>query len=209
MRQEDIQYFTEGALNELGYRLLLITFPLMLLQGIITIFPILILIVIHFISFGLLQGFIVNLLGTTASALLCFWLTRSFGGVWVERFWEKRKAKLTRILNGIQNYGILIIVVLRSTPFLPSNLISIAAALSPIKANPYIWSTIWGNISMIWLLSLLSAPLWIDSSLFWPYLWTYAIYLAVVFSYYGFRYRYSNREPDPIEGQESLKEKVL
>jgi uncharacterized membrane protein YdjX (TVP38/TMEM64 family) len=71
---------------------------------------------------------------------------------------------------------------------MPSNLISIAAAFSPINFRSYLISTILGNISMIWLLSLLSAPLWISGPLFLPYLTAYIIFAAIVLGSYLYRF---------------------
>lgn len=47
---------------------------------------------------------------------------------------------------------------------MPSNLISVAAAASPISTPAYLWSTVFGNIAMIGVLSFLSMPLWVDES---------------------------------------------
>lgn len=188
LRNEDMDYFTDGILEEAGYGLLWITIPLMVLQGSVTIFPVIVVILIHFISFGVVEGFIFSMIGTTIGALVCYWLAESFSGKWVDRFWEKREKALSKILRQINEYGVLMLVVLRSIPVMPSNLISIAAAFSPINFRSYLISTILGNISMIWPLSLLSAPLWISGPLFLPYLTAYIIFAAIVLGSYLYRF---------------------
>lgn len=184
LRQENMDYFTEGVLEDAGYGLLLITIPLMTLQGAITVFPVLILILIHFVAFGFFEGFIYSIIGTTLGALFCYWLAEGFGGKWINRFWEKRQQTMDWLLKWITKYGGLILIILRSIPFIPSNAISVAAALSPVSFQQYLWSTVLGNISMIWLLSLLSAPFWIKESMFLPYLSIYIFYCVCVFAFY-------------------------
>ncbi|MFA9559601.1 TVP38/TMEM64 family protein [Evansella sp. AB-rgal1] len=202
LRQEDMEYFTGGVIDGLGYNLLLITMPLMIVQGVITIFPVLLLIILHFLSFGLIQGFFISLLGTVLSSLFCYWLTKSFSSKWVDHYWEKRKHKLNRFVKIFTHYGVLMIIFFRSVPFIPSNLISIAAAISPIHFKQYIWSSIWGNISMIWLLSILSAPIWMSDSIFLPYLSSYLAYVVILLTYYGIRYLRIERYE--LEGRRSL-----
>ncbi|MDG5789928.1 VTT domain-containing protein [Evansella sp. AB-P1] len=188
LRQEDLDYFTDGVIEGVGYRLLLVTMPLMLIQGVITLFPVLLLIIIHFLTFGLVEGFLISLIGTVGSSLLCYWIVKSFSGKWVENYWAKRQEKLNRLLHWMTEYGVLVIVILRSVPIMPSNLISIAAAFSPIPLKQYIWSSIWGNISMVWLLSILAAPIWMGEGMFFPYLIGYLIYALTVFVYYAIHY---------------------
>ncbi|MBU9712363.1 TVP38/TMEM64 family protein [Evansella tamaricis] len=192
--QQDIEYFTaESFLGELGLSLLWVTIPLMIVQGIFTLFPVLILIILHFISFGVVGGFIISVIGATLGALVCYWLTDSFSSQWVERFWNKREKTLNWLLRLMTTYGVLIIVLLRSIPFVPSNLISISAALSPVTLQQYVWSSVLGNISMVWLLSLLSAPLWMTESIFLPYLVGYIIYVITLVGFYSYRYYQKKR----------------
>ncbi|UJW57997.1 VTT domain-containing protein [Bacillus sp. A116_S68] len=187
LQQEDLSYFTEGVFEEVGYGLLWVTMPLMIVQNVITLFPVLILIIMHFHFFGLIEGFLFSLIGTTLGALTCFWLARSFSSRWVDRFWGRNERRLAYVLRLIASYGVYILVVLRSIPIMPSNLISIAAAVSPLALRPYIWSSFLGNMSMIWLLSLLSAPLWIAENVFMPYLLSYIIFALTVSGYYAGR----------------------
>ncbi|UTR14946.1 VTT domain-containing protein [Salipaludibacillus sp. LMS25] len=187
LRQGDMSYFTEDVFEEVGYRLLWITIPLMIVQNVITLFPVLLLIIMHFHLFGLIEGFLFSLIGTTLGALTCFWFARSFSSHWVEHFWERNERRLAYVLRLIASYGVYMLVVLRSIPIMPSNLISIAAAVSPLSLRPYIWSSVLGNMSMIWLLSLLSAPLWMPDNVFRPYLLSYIIFVLTISSYYAGR----------------------
>lgn len=184
LRDENLSYFTDELFEELGYRILFFTIPFMMIQNVVTLFPIVILIMIHFISFGTIYGFLFSLIGTSLGALLCFWLTRTVSENTVQKYWRKKEGKLSYILDSISSYGVFMIVFLRSIPVMPSNLISIAAGVSPIGYRAYVWSTILGNISMVWLLSLLSAPLWVEDNHYLGYFSGYLLFVAVVIIYY-------------------------
>lgn len=184
LREENLSYFTDELFEELGYGLLFITIPLMMIQNVVTLFPIVIVIMIHFISFGMIYGFLFSLIGTSLGALLCFWLTRTASENKVQKYWRKKEGKLSYILDSISSYGVFMIVFLRSIPVMPSNLISIAAGVSPIGYRAYVWSTILGNISMVWLLSLLSGPLWVEDNHYLGYLFGYLLFATVVIIYY-------------------------
>ncbi|WP_158282194.1 TVP38/TMEM64 family protein [Salipaludibacillus keqinensis] len=188
LREDNLSYFTEELFPELGWRILLITLPLMIVQNVVTLFPILILILIHFISFGMVPGFIISLIGTSLGAFVCFWLTRSVSEKKVQTYWEKNEEKLSYIFKLISSYGVFMLVVLRSIPVMPSNLISIAAAVSPISTRDYVWSTVLGNISMVWLLSLLSAPLWMIDNHYLAYLLGYVFFALVVSMFYFIKF---------------------
>ncbi|WP_280771902.1 TVP38/TMEM64 family protein [Salipaludibacillus daqingensis] len=188
LREENLSYFTDELFPELGYRILLITIPLMMIQNVITIFPIIILIMVHFISFGMIFGFLFSLIGTSLGALLCFWITRTVSEKTIQKYWKRKEEKLSYILDLLSSYGVFMIVFLRSIPIMPSNLISIAAGVSPINDRAYAWSTLLGNISMVWLLSLLSGPLWINENQYFGYLVGYVIFSLFVLLFYFMKF---------------------
>lgn len=194
LRQENLSFFTDDLFSEMGYRILVVTIPLMMIQNVVTAFPIIIIILIHFLIFGLAGGFLFSLIGTTLGALLCFWMARTFSHSWMERFWEKNLDRLAYVMNLISSYGVFIIIVLRSIPVMPSNIISAAAALSPIRFKPYIWSSLIGNISMIWVLSLLASPLWMEGNEMPGYAAGYLVFALAVAGFYGVKF-YKKRLP--------------
>ncbi|WP_198154968.1 TVP38/TMEM64 family protein [Salisediminibacterium beveridgei] len=162
LRDNNLSYFTDDLFAQWGYGILFFTIPLMIVQNVVTLFPILILIVFHFIVFGVWGGMLFSLIGTVSGALLCFYLARFVAGKWFQRYWSKNEKKLEKVIQAISKYGVYMIVFLRSIPVMPSNLISVAAAASPIRERSYVYSTIFGNVAMIGVLSFLSAPLWVD-----------------------------------------------
>ncbi|WP_096188956.1 TVP38/TMEM64 family protein [Evansella halocellulosilytica] len=180
LRSENIDYFTNELFDEMGYGMLFVTIPLMAVQGVLTFFPVIVLIIIHFFVFGIVEGFLFSMVGTSLGALFCFWLSRSLSERYVNRMWKKKTKTLQKLMYAISQYGVFIIVFLRSLPFMPSNLISIAAAFSPINSRQYILSTIFGNLSMVWLLSILALPLWYGGESSSTYVIAYLVYAALL-----------------------------
>ncbi|MGO4886550.1 TVP38/TMEM64 family protein [Anaerobacillus sp. MEB173] len=156
---ENIVYFTEDLRGKLGYRLLWITIPLAILQGVITVFPFFLIIIIHVSSFGLIEGFLFSWIGSFLGAIVCFILARYFSSDWTVRLWNRNKGNYQNWLPYINIYGVWVITLLRNIPIIPSNMISIMAALSPIGIKAFLWSSVIGNKSMVWLLTLLSSPI--------------------------------------------------
>ncbi|WP_147802255.1 TVP38/TMEM64 family protein [Alkalicoccus halolimnae] len=183
LRREDVTYFTEVLFPSAGYQLLLLTIPLLIAQNIFTVFPVIIVIIIHFIAYGVLEGFLFSLIGTTLGAVFCFYLARTWSKQKVRRFWENKSRKWKKAAFYIENNGIEAMILLRSIPIMPSNVISVSAALTPMTLPTYLFGTILGNISMIWVLALLSYPLWTDGN--FPLLFSvcYGIFLLFLGAY--------------------------
>lgn len=185
LRDNDISYFTDELFEQWGYGILFFTIPLMIVQNVVTLFPILILIVFHFIVFGVWGGMLFSLIGTVCGALLCFYLARFAAGKWFERYWSKNEVKLEKVIQAISRYGIYMIVLLRSIPVMPSNLISIAAAASPIRERSYVYSTLFGNVAMVGVLSFISAPLWVDEGgIGYAYSLFFVLFFLLFISYF-------------------------
>ncbi|NJP37226.1 TVP38/TMEM64 family protein [Alkalicoccus luteus] len=178
LRNEELDEILTLA-EENRYYFLLLTIPLIVVQQLFTLFPVIVLIAVHFLLFPVTEAFFYSLLGTAAGSMLCFAAVHEFGGRYYERFWRNNKSRFARAETLIQSYSFYGIILLRSLPFMPSNLISAAAAISRIPTRTYLFSTIAGNISMVWMLSLLSAPVWIaDSTMFSYFLGGYLLFSA-------------------------------
>lgn len=194
LRNEDLSYFTEEMFGQWGYGILLFTIPLMMVQNVVTLFPILILIVFHFLAFGVWGGILASFAGTFLGAVVCFFLARSAAGRFFDRYWEKNEARLKKVIHAIDHYGVYMLVLLRSIPVMPSNLISIAAAASPISKVSYMWSTVFGNIAMIGVLSFISMPLWVDESGAGPgYVVFFSLFFVLLIGYF-LRHLYEERK---------------
>ncbi|TMW73343.1 TVP38/TMEM64 family protein [Alteribacter natronophilus] len=159
-RNSDTAFFTETLFSQWGMFLPLVTIPLLVIQNIFTLFPVLIIIIVHNLAFGFAGGALISFTGTLAGALACFYLVRYFNVGFIRKIQEKHEQKFERYYRWISRYGVMMIILLRSIPVFPSNIISAAAAFTPIRSGAYFWSCVFGNLSMVWLLSLLSAPVW-------------------------------------------------
>lgn len=151
--QNDVAYFVE---QELGYRLLLFTLPLSILQSIFTLFPFVTIVLIHVLTFGLWEGLMYSWIGSSLGAISCFILGRYFFQDYSRKIWAKKQDQYEKWVHIVNLYGLWGVVFLRSIPIIPSNIISLMAAFSPMKLNIYIWSTVIGNISMVWLFGVFS-----------------------------------------------------
>ncbi|MBB5174481.1 TVP38/TMEM64 family protein [Texcoconibacillus texcoconensis] len=185
LQNANISYFTGTLHEQYGYNVLWLTIPLMVIQGIFTLFPIILVVMIHALVFGFYEGFLYSFIGTFFGAMICFILSRYLFSEWARLFWEKKRDKYTKPINLMEKYGVFFIVVLRNVSFMPSNLISISAALSPISFSSYFWSSVIGNLSMVWMLSLLSAPMTVTRAE-WGYLLVgYIVFALSIILYYG------------------------
>lgn len=194
LRNEDLSYLTEDMFGQWGYGILLFTIPLMMVQNVVTLFPILILIVFHFVAFGVWGGILASFVGTFMGAAVCFFLARSAAGRFFDRYWKKNEDRLKRVIRVIDHYGVYMLVLLRSIPVMPSNLISIAAAASPISTASYLWSTVFGNLAMIGVLSFISLPLWVDESGAGPgYVFFFSLFFVLLIGYF-LRHLYNERK---------------
>lgn len=86
----------------------------------------------------------------------------------------KRYDKWQRYLD---RYGIWTLVLLRTIPIVPSNVINFMAAVSPIKASSYIWGTVLGNLSFIWLFGTIGSSLVVPREEWNGFLAWYAVLL--------------------------------
>lgn len=190
LRNENLAYFTEEFIPQYGWVLVLITIPLMVAQNVFTIFPIIIVILIHIFAFGFFQGFLFSLAGTTLGAGFCFLLARSWSEEKLKQFWSSQRPFWKKLAVNIDKHSIPAMVLLRSIPIMPSNVISVAAAVTPIKFSKYMIATLLGNMSMIWILSLMFFPVWQSGSeSFSLIVVSYSIFLIVTAAAYIITHR--------------------
>ncbi|MDQ0338418.1 putative membrane protein YdjX (TVP38/TMEM64 family) [Caldalkalibacillus uzonensis] len=187
--------------DEMGYRILMLTVPLGIIQGTVTIFPFMTIVAVHVFSFGLVQGLFFSWLCAFLGAMICFILGRYFFHDWSEQLWENKKEKYERFIVYFHKYGMWGLILLRTIPFMPSNLISIMAALSPINFRAYLWSSVIGNITMVMLLALLSTPFALDDAHYIPLLTSFIILLITLFLVFLFQHLVKQKQRR-YEGEE-------
>ncbi|PRO64445.1 TVP38/TMEM64 family protein [Alkalicoccus urumqiensis] len=180
MRQEDPAVVLRSLPQD--RRIYWISIPLFLFQNIITIFPVLILIVLHLLILPPFEALLTASLAASAGAWLCFKMVRLFGEGWLRSWWTSSDNKRRRRLMGwMERYGMAAVIAARSIPVLPGSLISAAAAAVPMSEKTYVAGSSVGTISMVLFFSIISMPVWYpDGSAMWIWLVLYGLFLAVV-----------------------------
>jgi uncharacterized membrane protein YdjX (TVP38/TMEM64 family) len=139
--------------------ILLVTVPLSLIQGFVGAFPFSTIIFIHVVTLGVRDGLLASWMSGTLSAIFVFWVCRSLFGERFNRKWGHKLNRYEKWQSAFNRYGVWAIIFLRTLPIMPNNLISFMSSISPIRMTTYIWSSIIGNLSHIWLFGILSASL--------------------------------------------------
>lgn len=85
--------------------------------------------------FGLSQGIIYNVIGTTLGASCAFLLARHYGQDWIRK---KAGSKLQVIMNGAHNEGWRYVALLRLMPFTPFTLLNYVFGITPIRLTHFV-----------------------------------------------------------------------
>ncbi|QGG58889.1 L-seryl-tRNA selenium transferase [Paenibacillus sp. B01] len=142
-----------------GPAILLLTIPLAVLQGLFGFFPFATIILIHISILGIAGGLLASWLAGTVAALVVYLLFRYFFYGKVQRRFQARLERYERYQAALDEYGGWMVILLRTIPVMPNNLISFMSAIAPVKLLPYLWSSIIGNLSHIWMFGLISSSL--------------------------------------------------
>lgn len=175
-----------------GYYVLLATFPLTLIQGILGLFPYSILILLNISSMGLISGLLASWISSIIVANIVFHGCRSFFADWFSRKIKKKEGRFEKWQRYFELYGVWTLILLRTIPIIPNNAISLMAAVSTMKSIPYFISTVIGNLSQIWLYGIISWTILMpnqDRSLsIWLYV-SFCLILIIVFFLDQFKQR--------------------
>jgi uncharacterized membrane protein YdjX (TVP38/TMEM64 family) len=142
-----------------GVSIILLTLILAIIQNFLGIFPFATLIVLHISILGLKAGLMASWLVGTVAAIVVFIICKYFFRDWFNRRWGKRLERYGKWQHGIDKYGAWAIILLRTIPIIPNNIIAFMSAVSPIKLSAYTWSSIVGTLSHIWLFGIISSSL--------------------------------------------------
>ena len=142
-----------------GFYVLLITFPLTLVQGIVGLFPFSILIVLNISAMGLVNGLLTSWISSIIVANIVFYCCRSFFSGWFIRKMRRKEGRYEKWKKYFEIYGIWTLILLRTVPIFPNNIISFMASISSIKSLAYFISSIVGNLSQIWLYGIISSSI--------------------------------------------------
>jgi uncharacterized membrane protein YdjX (TVP38/TMEM64 family) len=196
-----------------GYGILLVTLPLAVIQGLLGFFPFTTLILLYISALGLEAGLVMSWLTGTFASVVIFYLFRYFVSGWVDRKLSKRIQRYEKWQNSFQRYGIWAIIFLRTLPIMPNNLISFMSSVSRIGSVSYIWSSLLGNLSHIWLFGIISSTILMPGTdIKWLTI-TYIIFCLVLLILFALvQYRTKRKEShtlvnsggSPIQGEKNL-----
>ncbi|AWB44776.1 L-seryl-tRNA selenium transferase [Paenibacillus sp. CAA11] len=140
-----------------GYAVLMITLPLAVIQAFLGIYPFAALIMLHISALGLGSGLLVSWGVGIISTLIVYLVFERFFSEWFQRKWLNKLKRYSRWQSYMDHYGIWALIVLRTLPIMPNNLVSFMASVSSIRFRGYVWSSVWGMLSHIWLFGILSS----------------------------------------------------
>lgn len=163
-----------------GPAILLVTIPLALLQSLFGFFPFVILIVLHVSVFDVIGGMLVSWLVCNLGGVFVFYLSRRYLFHWFDRKFGRKLKRYDRWQRYLNRYGIWTLVLLRTIPIIPNNIINIMSAVSPLPFPAFIWGTSLGNLSYIWLFGTISSSLIVPREEWSFYLTGYGLFVAVL-----------------------------
>ncbi|AKG36247.1 TVP38/TMEM64 family protein [Paenibacillus durus] len=178
-----VNAWIDGLLQVLGLSgpaILLVTIPLALLQSLFGFFPFVILIVLHVSVFDVIGGMLISWLVCNLGGLFIFYLSRRFLFHWFDRKWGRKLKRYDKWQRYLNRYGIWTLVLLRTIPIIPNNVINIMSAVSPLPLPAFIWGTALGNLSYIWLFGTISSSLIVPREEWGVYLTGYAMFIIVL-----------------------------
>jgi uncharacterized membrane protein YdjX (TVP38/TMEM64 family) len=170
-----------------GFYVLIVTFPLTLVQGILGIFPFTLLIVLNISAMGLVNGLITSWISSIIVANIVFYGCRSFFSEWFNKKIKRKEGRYEKWQQYFETYGIWTLILLRTLPVFPNNVISLMAALSSMKSFAFFISSVVGNLSQIWLYGIISSSIIMpeqDSGLL---IWSYVAFCVALLILFGFR----------------------
>ncbi len=178
-----INAWIDGLLQALGLTgpaILYITVPLAFLQSLVGIIPLLVLIMLHVSVFDIIGGMLISLAAASAGGIAVYALGRRYLFHWFDRRWGRRLKRYDKWQRYLERYGIWTVVLLRTVPIIPNNMINLMCAVSPIRARSFVWGTILGNLSFIWLFGILTSSLILPPGQWGLYLTGYGLFAAAL-----------------------------
>lgn len=180
---ETINAWIDWLLQSLGLSgpyIVFATFPLTILQGLFGFFPLAVLIVLHVSVFEIIGGMAVSWIACNVAAVLVYYLFRRYLFDWFDRKWGYRLKKYDKWQVYLDRYGIWTLVLLRTVPIVPSNIINLMSAVSSMKPAAFIWGTVLGNLSFIWLFGTISSSLIVPREDWNGFLLWYGVFMLIL-----------------------------
>lgn len=201
----------DGLLNSLqlnGYSILLVTLPLAIIQAFIGVYPFAALVMLHISALGMVSGLLVSWAVGIAATVVVYLVFAYFFSDWFHNRWLNRLSKYQKIQKHLDHYGVWTLIILRTIPVMPNNLVSFMASLSKIRFSGYVWSSVWGMLSHIWLLGILSSAVMMPDMNVGLIIWTYVGFWLIFAAFFAtkqyiFMKRNRGRTTDALENEET------
>ena len=127
---------------------------LILLESILPMLPLGVFIALNFTSFGVFFGFLISWLSTCLGCIISFYIFRSLFRNSLEKYLKNHKSKkikqVKRIKKSIDKISFTNLVLLIALPFTPAFFINIAAGLSKISKEKFIFAIFIGKLSIVY-----------------------------------------------------------
>lgn len=201
LRSGDIESLESSLKENLGYTLM-ISLVAMIAQNTLTFIPIILLITINITVFGVFYGALWSWITSIVAAMVVFLGARYFFQDWVHK-----KVNIKALKQQPKN-GFMYVLGARVFPFLPSSLINIISALSPIRFKHFIIATAIGNFIYFSVISLITMG--IVSASINEYVLS-LIVIAITMAYFLFKKIQKNRmlKEELITNQTDIHEQSL
>lgn len=170
--EEIFDWFREATPLDGGH-ILWLTLPLGVIQYILSIFPFVTLLLIHVQTFGIINGLLISWVVGSMGSVVSFLFFRYLLKQRFEEKWAKKRKKYEKWQRRINDYGSWAVILLRTIPFVPNNVVSILASISPISNRAYVWASVIGTFSHMWLFTLIGSTVTIDKG---DIIWSWSLY---------------------------------
>jgi uncharacterized membrane protein YdjX (TVP38/TMEM64 family) len=138
--------------------LLLITFLLMLVQNMLSFFPLLLLFTINISLFGLFYGYLWSFFSSVVGNVVAFLIVRNgLQGFLIKKINQN-------LINKIEKNGFYFVFMMRIFPLLPTSIINVAVGMSTVKLKGFLYGTIFGNMIYLFVLALIPMGLMSEDS---------------------------------------------
>ncbi|THF79577.1 TVP38/TMEM64 family protein [Cohnella fermenti] len=167
-----------------GFGIVLITLPLAVIQGSLGIFPFSTLIFLHISALGLVNGMLMSWLVSIVSSIVVYACCRYWFADWFERRMQRYTGRYSKWKRYFEEYGVWTIIVLRTIPIVPNNVISFLASVSGVKPGPYAISSLVGNLSHIGMFSIISSSILFPENDIGPLIAAYAAFCLILIGWF-------------------------
>ncbi|CAM3918092.1 VTT domain-containing protein [Cohnella lubricantis] len=142
-----------------GFQIILLTLPLAIIQNFLGCFPFATLILLHISALGIVNGLIISWLVSIVASLVVYFCCRYWFAEWFDRKMSRFETKYEKWKKYFQLYGVWTIILMRTLPIMPNNVIAFLSSISSIRPHAYLISSIIGNLSHIWLFGIISSSI--------------------------------------------------